>query len=194
MRLIYLTLLSSVFAGCLSTPREREAHCLAATMTDLWQAEEQLSAMEEAWRNAQSVSAQRAAVPAAPERTADTQGPSLVAVQARLGRGDFSHLSFRTEEERSLYGSLVSARSRRADASKWLGLVARRVQTRLEEDDMLYPVLGMLATSTAIVLYPLVRWNVRSVLWDGADPDANDDPVQRFCAERLGEADREQAE
>jgi hypothetical protein len=42
---------------------------------------------------------------------------------------------------------------------------------------MLYPVLGMLATSTAIVLYPLVRWNVRSVLWDGADPDADDDPV-----------------
>ena len=189
MRPIYLTLLASLLAGCLSAPREREAHCLAATMADMWQAEERLIAVEEAWRNAQSVSTQRAAVAAFPPRTADTVGPSLVAVQALLRRGDFSHLSFRTEEERSLYGSLVSARSRRADASKWLGLVARRVQTRMEEDDMLYPVFGMLATSTAIVLYPLVRWNVRSVLWDGADPDASDDPVQRFCAERLGEAD-----
>jgi hypothetical protein len=64
------------------------------------------------------------------------------------------------------------------------------VQTRIEEDEMLYPVLGMLATSTAIVFYPVVRWNVRSVLWDGADPDADDDPVQRFCAGRLGEAPR----
>lgn len=189
MRPIYLMLLASLLAGCLSAPREREAHCLAATMADMWQAEEQLRAVEEAWRKAQSVSTQRAAVAAFPQRTADTNELSLVAVRARLRRSDLPHLSFRTEEEGSLYGSLVSARSRRADASKWLGLVARRVQTRIEEDDMLYPVLGMLATSTAIVLYPLVRWNVRSVLWDGADPDANDDPVQRFCAERLGEAD-----
>ena len=188
MRPIYLTLLASLLAGCLSAPREREAHCLAATMADMWQAEEQLSAVEEAWRKVQSVSTQRAAVAAFPPRTADTNGLPLVAVQARLGRGDFSHFSFRTEEERSLYGSLVSARAHRADASKWLRLVALRVQTRIEEDDMLYPVLGILATSTAIVLYPLVRWNVRSVLWDGADPDANDDPVQRFCAERLGQA------
>jgi hypothetical protein len=50
---------------------------------------------------------------------------------------------------------------------------------------MLYPVLGMLATSPGIVFYPLVRWNVRSVLWEGVDPDAEDDPVQIFCTARL---------
>lgn len=53
---------------------------------------------------------------------------------------------------------------------------------------MLYPVFGMLVMSTAIILYPLVRWSVRAVRWDGADSDAEDDPVQRFCAGRLGEA------
>ena len=89
-----------------------------------------------------------------------------------------------------LYQRMIAARARHGQASKWYGLVARRVQTRIEEDEMLYPVLGMLATSTAIVLYPLVRWNVRSVLWDGADPDADDDPVQRFCVARLEERHR----
>lgn len=179
MQVLFLTLLAALLTGCLSAPREREAHCLAATMTDLWEAEQQLTAAEQAWRDAQ-LPAQQSIQPALSQRIADTQAGR---------RGEIRHLSFRTEAERTLYGSIVAARSRRADASKWLGLVAHRVQTRIEEDDMLYPVLGMLVTSTAIILYPLVRWNVRSVLWDGVDPDADDDPVQRFCAERLGEAD-----
>jgi hypothetical protein len=85
------------------------------------------------------------------------------------------------------YRRIVAAKLRHGEAMRWHGLVTRRVQTRIEEDEMLYPVLGMLATSTAIVLYPLVRWNVRSVLWDETDPDAADDPVQSFCAARLGE-------
>jgi hypothetical protein len=97
----------------------------------------------------------------------------------------FAFPSPQKEEDATLYRRLVAARARHGEASKWHALVARRVQTRIEEDEMLYPVLSMLATSTAIVIYPLVRWNVRSVLWDGADPDAEDDPVQRFCAARL---------
>lgn len=189
MRTIYLMLTASLLTSCLSAPREREAYCLAAMVTDQWEAEQQLATAEEAWRRAQTLAAHREPLSTSPERTADRNGPSFVVVQAGLHPGDFAHLSFPTEEEGSLYGSIVAARSRRADASKWLGLVARRVQTRIEEDDMLYPVLGMLATSTAIILYPLVRWNVRSVLWDGVDPDADDDPVQRFCAVRLGEGE-----
>jgi hypothetical protein len=35
------------------------------------------------------------------------------------------------------------------------------------------------------VFYPIVRWNVRSVLWDEGDPDSLDDPVRRFCTGRL---------
>ena len=189
MRTIYLTLVASVLTSCLSAPREREAHCLAATMTDLWEAEQQLTAIEESWRRAQLVPAQRSTLSVPAQSSADSTPLRHAAIQAGLRRGDLSHLSFPTEEERTLYGSMVAARFRHADASKWLGVVARRVQTRIEEDDMLYPVLGILVTSAAIILYPLVRWNVRSVLWDGVDPDADDDQVQRFCAARLGEAD-----
>jgi hypothetical protein len=188
MRIIVLALLVSLLMGCLSLPREREAHCLAATMTDLWEAEQQLTAAEHAWRRAQLASVQRSIEPALPQRIADRDAPPPAAMHAGVRGDDFRHLTFETEEKSMLYGSIVSARSRRAHASRWLDLVARRVQTRIEEDDMLYPVLGMLATSTAIILYPLVRWNVRSVLWDGVDPDAEDDPVQRFCAARLGES------
>jgi hypothetical protein len=186
MRTLFLTVLFSLLTGCLSAPREREANCLAATMTDLWEAEQQLTAAEEAWRDGQLAFAQRSILPPLPQRIAGKKSLSAPVMPPGVRGDDFRHLSFGTEEK-ALYGSIVAARSRRADASKWLGLVAHRVQTRIEEDDMLYPVLGMLVTSTAIILYPLVRWNIRSVLWDGVDPDAEDDPVQRFCAARLGE-------
>ena len=189
MRTVFLTLLVYLLTGCLSAPREREAHCLAATMTDLWEAEQQLAEAEHAWRDGQAAVSQRSILPALAQRITDNRGLSTAAMPASVRRDDVRHLSFGSEKEQTLYASIVAARSRRAEASKWFDLVAHRVQTRIEEDDMLYPVLGMLATSTAIVLYPLVRWNVRSVLWDGVDPDADDDPVQRFCAARLGAVD-----
>lgn len=189
MRTLSLTLLSFLLTGCLSAPREREAHCLAAMITDVWETEQQLTAAEEAWHRAQLVPGPPRALSVSAQPIADRSALPEVTSPAGRRHGDLSRLSFRTHEEMTIYGSMVAARSRHANASKWLGVVARRVQTRMEEDDMLYPVLGMLVTSTGIILYPLVRWNVRSVLWDGVDPDADDDPVQRFCAARLGEAD-----
>lgn len=173
MRTIFLSLLACLLISCVSAPREREAHCLGATMMDLWQTEHELASVEQAWRKAQEASSEPstsgAAVSPLPLRVADRNRSGLLA------------------EETILYQRIVSARIRHREAMKQYDLVARRVQTRLEEDDMLYPVLGMLATSTAIVLYPVVRWNVRSVLWEGTDPDAEDDPVQLFCASRLRE-------
>jgi hypothetical protein len=68
------------------------------------------------------------------------------------------------------------------------------VQTRLEEDEMLYSTLGMLVSSPMmLVFYPIVRWNVRSVLWDEVDPDSLDDPVRRFCTGRLEGIDQPNA-
>jgi hypothetical protein len=171
-----LILLACLLTSCLSAPREREAHCLAATMKDVWQTEHELVSAEQVWRGAQQ---------ARSERPPPGRGSSVLFVLVADAPSPSS-----SEEDARLYRRLVDARARHREASKWYGVVARRVQTRIEEDEMLYPVLGMLATSTAIVLYPLVRWNVRSVLWDGADPDADDDPVQRFCIERLGEQQR----
>jgi hypothetical protein len=172
VRAMLLTLLACVLMSCMSAPREREAHCLAAIMTDLWQTEQDLTAAEDDWRRARQ------------DRPSSDRASSAVVLLA-----DFDVRSQRVERsvDDAFYRRIVDARARHGETTKWYGLVARRVQTRMEEDDMLYPVLGMLATSTAIVLYPLVRWNVRSVLWDGIDPDAEDDPVQRFCAARLGQ-------
>jgi hypothetical protein len=190
MRAILLTLLTCFLTSCVSASREREAQCLAATMTDVWQTEDELTSAEEVWRAAQQARFERSAAGrdsgASSVRVADRNVSSHVE-QAAVWLESLRSLSSRSEEDTRLYHRVAAARARHGEASKWYGLVARRVQTRIEEDEMLYPVLGMLATSTAIVVYPLVRWNVRSVLWDGADPDAEDDPVQRFCAARLEE-------
>jgi hypothetical protein len=152
----------------------------------VWQTEQELTSIEQVWRTAHQARFERTA----PDhdssglsiRVADT--PSIIGETV----AQFESFRFpapRSQEDARLYQRMIDARVSHGQASKWYGLVARRVQTRIEEDEMLYPVLGLLATSPAIVLYPLVRWNVRSVLWDGSDPDADDDPVQRFCAARL---------
>ena len=191
VRAILLILLTCLLTSCLSATREREANCLAATIMDVWQTEHELTSAEQVWRRAQQTRS---------ERTAQSRGSSGLSVRVAdapsiIGETAARFESFglpasRSLEDARLYQRMIDARVSHGQASKWYGLVARRVQTRIEEDEMLYPVLGMLATSTAIVLYPLVRWNVRSVLWDGIDPDAEDDPVQRFCSARLGQVDR----
>lgn len=188
MQAILLILLTCLLTSCLSATREREANCLAAAIMDVWQTEHELTSAEQVWRTAQQ---------ARSERTAQGRGSSGLSVRVAdapsiIGEtvARFESFGFpvsRSQEDARLYQLMIDARVSHGRASKWYALVARRVQTRIEEDEMLYPVLGMLATSTAIVLYPLVRWNVRSVLWDGTDPDADDDPVQRFCAARLEE-------
>lgn len=185
MRAMWLIVAACLLGGCLSTAREREMHCLAATMMDVWQTEQELTTAEQVWRTAQQARSEPA-----PSWDASTHSflvagePAVGKHPAAASRG-FPFSSFRSEKEARLYQHIVVARARHGEASKWHHALERRVQTRMEEDDMLYPVLGMLATSTAIIVYPLVRWNVRSVLWDGTDPDAEDDPVQRFCAARL---------
>jgi hypothetical protein len=192
MRAILLTILACLLTSCISATREREAYCLAATMTDAWQSEHDLNSTEQAWRMAQQ--ARFARSPAHHESstlsvwfTNRYGSPGIVEQVASRGEDAATLTPQEGEEERTLYQRMVAARVRYGEAAKWYRLVTRRVQTRIEEDEMLYPVLGMLSTSTAIVLYPLVRWNVRSVLWDGIDPDDDNDPVQRFCASRLGQ-------
>ena len=150
MKAILVTILACLVASCVSSTREREAHCLGVLMVDVWQADDEFKSAERAWRTAQ---------------------------QTRV------ELSSR-DQEFSVRTLLVNQVPQK-DTAEWYSRVARRVQTRVEEDEMLIPVLGMLATSTAIVFYPIIRWNVRSVLWEGVDPDAADDPVQVFCATRL---------
>ncbi|MDI3467556.1 MAG: hypothetical protein OJF50_006377 [Nitrospira sp.] len=188
MRAVLLGIMAGLLIGCVSAARIREAQCFGTLMLDVWNSEQELDAMEGAWRTAQQARSERSSafgeslVQSA--LVADTGVPSTsVALlpQQDSVAGRWQDVS----EEQVLYRQFVERRARHRETVDWYGRVAHRVETRLEEDEMLYPVLGMLATSTAIIFYPIVRWNVRSVLWDGVDPDAEDDPVQRFCINRL---------
>ena len=188
MRALLLTIMTCLLVSCVSAPREREAQCLAATMMDTWQAEHDLNTAEEAWRLAQQARFQRSS---AHRDSSVLSGwiasSSGIVEQVSIHGEAVNLLLIDSDEERALYHRVSDAHARYGEKTKWYRLVARRVQTRIEEDEMLYPLLGMLATPTAILVYPFVRWNVRSVLWDGVDPDAENDPVQIFCAARLGQ-------
>jgi hypothetical protein len=189
MRAILVTIAACLLMGCVSSTREREAHCLGVMMADVWQADDDFKTAERAWRTAQQ---------ARFDRSPTHQNSSLRSLLVVQGSPPSAALTFdlvreesasdrspEIDEERVLYRQVVSAHARQKETAEWYGRVARRVQTRIEEDDMLYPVLGMLATSTGIVFYPFIRWNVRSVLWEEVDPDAADDSVQVFCRTRL---------
>jgi hypothetical protein len=190
MRVILLAATALLFAGCMSAPRTREAHCLSTMMMDAWQAKNDLASAEDAWHAAQRARFERR--PADQESlilsnwmTNGYRWPILAPVSVH--KDDADHRLPESDEERELYRRFVSAHARYGESARWYGRVARRVQSRFEEDEMLYPILKMLVTSPAIVLYPVVRWNVRSAIWDEEDPDAENDPVQVFCAARLGE-------
>ena len=190
MRAIVFTIVACSLAGCMSTARVQEARCLSATLMDAWEEKNNLDSAEGAWRTAQRARFERSQI----SRESLSLSEWINTVYASSARvtpvssyGANGLLqSTEVDEEQLLYQRMAEAHARYHEVSTWYGRVAHRVQTRFQEDDMLYPVLGMLATSTGIVLYPLVRWNVRSILWDGVDPDAEDDPVQKFCAARLG--------
>jgi hypothetical protein len=190
MRAIVLTIMACLLASCVSATREREAHCLAVMMMDAWQAGNDVTSAEDTWRAAQQARFERS--PAhrdsslLSDRTANGYVFFGIITPVSVHTDSAGNQPSEVDEERTLYQRVVAAHARYGEASKWYSRVAQRVQTRYEEDDMLYPVLGMLATSPGIVFYPFVRWNVRSALWDGVDPDADDDPVQAFCAGRLG--------
>ena len=189
MKAILLTIIACLVVGCVSSTREREAHCLGVMMLDVWQADDEFKSAERAWRTAQQAHVERSQA----RQDSSVQSllvshvtPPSVAVASTPARDEsFSKQFPEVDEEQALYRQVVAAHARHRESAEWYRRVARRVQTRAEEDQMLNPVLGMLATSTAIVFYPIIRWNVRSVLWEGVDPDAADDPVQVFCATRL---------
>jgi hypothetical protein len=189
MRTILLVIVACLLVGCVSSTREREAHCLGVMMSDVWQADDDFKSAEQAWRTAQQARFERSLA------RQDSSIRSSFVSHILIPSVAFSATPVREEgsidrvpeleEERALYRQVVAAQVRQMEMAEWYGRVARRVQTRMEEDEMLNPVLGALVTSTAIVFYPFIRWNVRSVLWDGVDPDAADDPVQVFCTTRL---------
>lgn len=186
MQACLLFILASLVVGCVSSTRTREVHCLGSLMLEVWQSQEELDSLEadrRAARQARSLTASQSHPLSYLAGTSDTLSVSLpnISVEARVN----AEASRRSVED-DLSRQLIDQRARHRQSVDWYRRVSRRVQTRLDEDELLYSTLGTLAASPmSLLFYPVVRWNVRSVLWDEGDPDSLDDPVRRFCTERL---------
>ena len=185
MRALVLTVLAGLFLGCMSTTRTREVHCFGTLMTDVLESQQEMESIKEDWRAVQQRHADQLSLM---NRSTDDRidGSTGVAVTFMLDGMDGRSVSKKFVEPDVLYRQLARARFRYQEMVDWYTRVARRIQTRFEEDDMLYSMLSMFVSApVSLLFYPIVRWNVRSVLWDGADPDAENDPIQQFCRARV---------
>lgn len=182
MRAVLLIILASLAVGCVSSTRTREVHCLGNLMLEVWQSQEELDLLEADWRaawKARSLTARQSPPLSSLASNGSTTAVSIPAIQAEART--LAETNPRRVED-DLYRRLIDQRARYHGSVDWYRRVSRRVQTRLDEDEMLYSTLGTLVASPMmLVFYPIVRWNVRSVLWDEGDPDSLDDPVRRFC-------------
>ena len=189
MRTLLLLTITCLLVSCVSAARTREAHCLGLTMEDAWHAQEDLQSAEHTWRTASQTRFERSPLrrdaSLLSQLIADGYAHSYIDIPRALASRSAGTHPQDYEEERALYRQVSVAHARLKESREWYQRVMRRVQTRMEEDEILYPLLGTLATSTAIVFYPIIRWNTRSLLWEGEDPDNDDDPVQTYCAFRV---------
>ena len=162
MRDVFLIVLASFTVGCLSATRIQEVHCLGSLMVEVGVSQQTLDSLES-------------------ERRVAREGRSLT-IQHMATAAQATAVPINPSAADDLDGQLIQQWNRHGRAVAWYQRVSHRVQTRFEEDELLYSTLSMLVTSPiSLVLYPVFRWNVRSVLWDEGDPDSPDDPVNRFC-------------
>lgn len=174
--------------GC-ATALKREGQCLASLTPEFLSAQEELAQLEASWRQLL--------------RTTNTDFVSPFALLTPLPeslRGSApsaasgGHLSERDRMDRQrhahravaeAYGKLTEARVRHQPTRGWYDKVYERVRTRMEEEEILSDVRLVLMTSPALIFYPIIRWNIHSVIWDDTDPDAESDPVTQYCTDRL---------
>ena len=98
------------------------------------------------------------------------------------------------DEPRTTQSDLRHASAQLRWTIDWYDRLYQRVQTRLEEREMLMQTFWALAPGPALLFYPLVQWNVHSVMWDGTDPDAESDPLRQFCDALTGRSDHHPSE
>lgn len=189
MRAVLLTVLAGLLLGCMSMTRTREVHCLGTLMIDVVESEQEIESIKKDWRAREYAGADhvsRSWYPPSEFASLPNDSPGPVSVALMPGGTGSLGSNANFQDTEALYRKLMQARARHHDIQSWYTRVAHRVQTRFEEDNVLFAVLGTFVTAPASLLfYPIVRWNVRSVLWDGANPDADDDPIQQFCLRRL---------
>jgi len=162
---------------------KRDGQCLASLAPEFVNAHEELASLEASWRAAL--------------RRRDAELGSLLPPFA--AKPDYpvsplppeSDLAARQEQARRAegraYAELMDAKVRHRPTLEWYGKVYERFRTRLDEEQILSEVRLVLVAGPGLIFYPIVHWNVHSVIWDGTDPDAESDPVTRYCADRLSE-------
>ena len=170
-----------VWLGGCASAMKRDGQCLASLAPEYVNAHEELASLEASWRAAL--------------RRRDAELGSLLPPFA--AKPDYpvsplpreSDLAARQEQARRAegraYAELMDAKVRHRPTLEWYGKVSERFRTRLDEEEILSEVRLVLVAGPGVIFYPIVRWNVHSVMWDGTDPDAESDPVTRYCADRL---------
>ena len=173
-----------VWLGGCASAMKRDGQCLANLAPEFVNAHEELASLEASWRAAL--------------RRRDAELGSLLPPFAAKPDYSVSPLdplpresgsAARQEQARRAegraYADLMAAKVRHRPTLEWYGKVSERFRTRLDEEMILSEVRLVLMPGPGLVFYPIVHWNVHSVIWDGADPDAESDPVTRYCTDRL---------
>ncbi len=188
MRAWWLALVLILLFGC-ATSLKREGRCLASLTPDFLDATQELASLEAAWRLSLlksedsflssshwlSIEPDEPGIPARPFLSDSDPLESGSTDRHKEGR--------RATQE--AYARLLEARLRHQSTLDWYGRVYDRLRTRLEEEQILSDVRLVLLTGPALILYPIIRWNIHSVMWDGHDPDADSDSITLYCTDRL---------
>ena len=173
-----------VWLGGCASAMKRDGQCLASLAPEFVNAHEELASLEASWR---AVLRSRDAELDSPLPPFATKPDHLASPSDPLRRE--SGLAARQEQARRAegraYAKLTDAKVRYRPMLEWYGKVYERFRTRLDEEEILSEVRLVLVTGPGLIFYPIVHWNIHSVMWDGTDPDAESDPVTRYCADRL---------
>jgi hypothetical protein len=180
-----LALVLILTTGC-ATSLKREGRCLASLTPEFLQAQEELASLEGSWHRAM---ARRDAEfnRAQPLFTSSSEPLSEAAPLDPTQRAWNTRQTTAGQDSREAYRRLIEAKSRHQPLLVWYGKVYERVRTRMDEEEILSDVRLVLVAGPGVIFYPLIHWNIHSVFWDGTDPDAESDPVTRYCTDRLAQ-------
>ncbi|HEV8539544.1 MAG TPA: hypothetical protein VGQ60_00130 [Nitrospiraceae bacterium] len=169
MKICCCVIASLLLAGC-ATGLKREGQCLASLTPDYLNAREELDKLEGSWRALLR------------RHDAELNGPAGPAPRlANFPEG-------RADEAGEAYRRLVEAKRQLRPTLVWYERVYERWRTRLDEEQILSDVrMTLLPSGSGMIFYPLISWNIHSVFWDDADPDAESDPITRYCTDRLAQ-------
>lgn len=162
MKFASLLLVGLLLAGC-ATALKQEGRCLASLTPGYLKAQEELEQLETSWRASML------------RRDAALNGPSADRRQETV------------RDAGDAYRRFVDAKASYRPMLDWYDRVYKRVRTRMDEEEILTEVGAVLITNPGVIFYPVIRWNIHTVFWDGADPDADTDPVTKYCSDRLAQ-------